>query len=121
MSTSSNSYMEQATRGDDVMVTQEQLVFLVNQGSIEDALKAEDYKRMARQLKDSVKKRCGYIGALKARHSGADSNENLKFMEWIRLEDMEKGTRLLLMMKETEMKIGEKIAFVTSLEDNVVV
>ncbi|GJY55585.1 hypothetical protein Tco_0454700 [Tanacetum coccineum] len=50
---------------------------------------------------------------LKARHSGADSNENLKFMEWICFEDMENGTRLLVMMKRTEMKISEKIPFVT--------
>nr|GEW69582.1 hypothetical protein [Tanacetum cinerariifolium] len=77
--------------------------------------------RMARQLKDSVRRRSGYIGAFKALPSGVDSSDRLKFLERMCLQDMEKGTRLLLMMKETEMKIGEKIVFVTALENDVVV
>ncbi|GJT36138.1 hypothetical protein Tco_0926557 [Tanacetum coccineum] len=86
-----------------------------------DALRVEDYKRMVSQLKESARRRNEYIGALKARVSGGDSVENLKFMERIRLEDVEKGTRLLLMMKETELKISEKIAFVSTLAVDVVV
>ncbi|GJX74003.1 hypothetical protein Tco_0312598 [Tanacetum coccineum] len=65
----------------------------------------------------------GYKAQLKflAHSSGVGSNEDLKFMERMHLEDMEKGTHLLLMMKETEMKIGEKIAYVSSLGDDVAV
>ncbi|GKD74401.1 hypothetical protein Tco_1332683 [Tanacetum coccineum] len=112
MATTSMSYVEQATREADTMVIKERLVFLVNQEIMKDALRVKDYKRMACQLKESVRRRSGYIGALKARSSGVDSVENLKFMKCMRLEDMEKGTCLLLMMKETEMKIDEKISFV---------
>ncbi|GJX43365.1 retrotransposon protein, putative, ty1-copia subclass [Tanacetum coccineum] len=43
------------------------------------------------------------------------------FMKRIRLEDLEKSTRLLLMMKETELKISEKVAFVLTLGDDVVI
>ncbi|GKA36533.1 hypothetical protein Tco_0723024 [Tanacetum coccineum] len=111
----------QATRGVDVVVTKDQLKFMVNREIMEDALRVEDFKRMAHQLKNNVRRRSGYIGALKARSSGVGSNEDLKFMERMRLEDMEKGTHLLLMMKETEMKIGEKIAYVSSLGDDVAV
>ncbi|GJQ97497.1 putative reverse transcriptase domain-containing protein [Tanacetum coccineum] len=80
--------------GVDVVVTKDQLKFLVNREIMEDALRVEDFKRMAHQLKNNVRRRSGYI-------------------------DMEKGTHLLLMMKETEMKIGEKIAYVSSLGDDV--
>nr|GEY40716.1 hypothetical protein [Tanacetum cinerariifolium] len=64
-------------------------------------------------------RRSGYIVVLKARPSGVDSNQRLKFLDRMRLEDMQKGTRLLLMMKKTGMKIGKKIVFVTSLGDDV--
>ncbi|GJW77635.1 hypothetical protein Tco_0139317, partial [Tanacetum coccineum] len=104
-----------------VVVTKGRLALLGNQRIMEDALRVEDYKRMASQLKESARRRNEYIGALKARASGEDSVENLKFMERIRLEDVEKGTRLLLMMKETELKISEKISFVLTLAVDVVV
>nr|GEY02302.1 hypothetical protein [Tanacetum cinerariifolium] len=68
---------------------------------MEDALKDEDYKRMACQLKESVMRRNEYISALKACPRGGNSVENLRFMKCMHLEDLEKGTRLLLMMKET--------------------
>ncbi|GJT86897.1 hypothetical protein Tco_1068614 [Tanacetum coccineum] len=72
-------------------------------------------------LKESVRRRNGYIGALKAILRDGDSIENLKFMERMRLEDMEKGTRFLLMMKETNLKIHEKFDFVSLLGDDVIV
>ncbi|GJZ47017.1 hypothetical protein Tco_0600849 [Tanacetum coccineum] len=81
MATTSMSYVEQATREADTMVIKERLVFLVNQEIMKDALRVKDYKRMACQLKESVRRRSGYIGALKARSSGVDSVENLKFMK----------------------------------------
>ncbi|GKA12948.1 hypothetical protein Tco_0692494 [Tanacetum coccineum] len=67
-----------------------------------DALRVEDYKRMSRQLRESVRRKCGYIRALKVGPISVVASERLKFLERMRLEDMEKGIRLLLMMKETE-------------------
>nr|GEU41802.1 hypothetical protein [Tanacetum cinerariifolium] len=99
----------------------EALRFLVNQEIMEDALRVEDYRRMSCQLKESIRRKCGYIGALKAGLRNVVSNERLRFLERMHLKDMEKCTHFLLMKKETEMKIGEKIAFVELLGDNVVV
>ncbi|GKC56442.1 hypothetical protein Tco_1084040 [Tanacetum coccineum] len=121
MSASANSSVEQVSRGSGVVVTKQRLAFMVNQEIMEDALRVEDYKRMASQLENSVRRKCRYIAALKSRSDGEGSVEDLKFLERIRLEDLEKGTRLLLMMKETEMKIGEKITYVGSLGNNAVV
>nr|GEW73278.1 hypothetical protein [Tanacetum cinerariifolium] len=106
--------VEQATSVENV-VSREALMFLVNQEIMEDALRVEDYRRMSRQLKESIRRKCGYIGALKAGPRNVVSNERLRFLERMRLEDMEKGTRLLLMKKETEMKIDEKIALLNRL------
>ncbi|GKE22623.1 hypothetical protein Tco_1434135 [Tanacetum coccineum] len=91
MSASANSSVEQVSRGSGVV------------------------------LENSVRRKCGYIAALKSRSHREGSVEDLKFLERMRLEDLEKGTRLLLMMKETEMKIGEKITYVGSLGNDAVV
>ncbi|GJV36408.1 hypothetical protein Tco_1408885 [Tanacetum coccineum] len=42
------------------------------------------------------------------------------FWERMQLEDVEKGTRALLMMKETKLKIGEKARFILNLRRRVV-
>nr|GEV75251.1 hypothetical protein [Tanacetum cinerariifolium] len=91
MSTSANSSVEQVSRGADVVVTKQRLAFVVNQEIMEDALRVEDYKRMASQL---VLGGSVYILLLGS---------------------------LVLMEKETEMKIGEKIAYVSSLGNDAVV
>ncbi|GJW84348.1 hypothetical protein Tco_0157493 [Tanacetum coccineum] len=54
------------------------------------------------QKRESIRRKCGYIRALKVGPISVVASERLKFLERMRLEDMEKGTRLLLMMKETE-------------------
>ncbi|GJY61565.1 hypothetical protein Tco_0462222 [Tanacetum coccineum] len=115
MSASANSFVEQVSRRSGVVVTKQRLAFMVNQEIMEDALRVEDYKMMASQLENSVRRKCGYIAALKSHSDGEGSVEDLKFLERMRLEDLEKGTRLLLMMKETKMKIWEKITYVGSL------
>ncbi|GJW58270.1 hypothetical protein Tco_0105001 [Tanacetum coccineum] len=37
---------------------------------MEDALRVEDYKRMTSQLENSIRRKCGYIAALKSRSNG---------------------------------------------------
>nr|GEY51963.1 hypothetical protein [Tanacetum cinerariifolium] len=79
---SCNRSVMQATGETNAVVTKERLTFLVNQEIMEDSMRVEDYKRMARQLKDSVRRRSGYIGALKAHPSGVDScNRILGFLD----------------------------------------
>ncbi|GJT45803.1 hypothetical protein Tco_0954518 [Tanacetum coccineum] len=102
MTSTTVTSVEQAVREPEGGVSSTRLMFLVNQEIMEDALRVEDYKRMSRQLRESVRRKCGYIRALKVGPISVVASERLKFLERMRLEDMEKGTRLLLMMKETE-------------------
>ncbi|GKA28961.1 hypothetical protein Tco_0715206, partial [Tanacetum coccineum] len=44
-----------------------------------------------------------------------DAASTIRFWERMQLEDVEKGTRALLMMKETQTKIGEKASFILNL------
>ncbi|GKG44920.1 hypothetical protein Tco_0494998, partial [Tanacetum coccineum] len=44
-----------------------------------------------------------------------DTAATIRFWERMQLEDVEKGTHALLMMKETEAKIGEKSRFILFL------
>ncbi|GJS29397.1 hypothetical protein Tco_0490017 [Tanacetum coccineum] len=55
------------------------------------------------------------IGELKALGSCEDVIESVRVLERMQLEDMEKGTRLLLMMKETHLKISENARFILKI------
>ncbi|GJX17038.1 hypothetical protein Tco_0217870 [Tanacetum coccineum] len=44
-----------------------------------------------------------------------DAAATIRFWERMQLEDVEKGTRALLMMKETEVKISEKASYILNL------
>ncbi|GKG49830.1 hypothetical protein Tco_0518604, partial [Tanacetum coccineum] len=49
-----------------------------------------------------------------------DAAATIRFWERMQLKDVEKGTRALLMMKETKVKIGEKASYILNLRRGVV-
>nr|GEW00877.1 hypothetical protein [Tanacetum cinerariifolium] len=53
------------------------------------------------ELMEAVRRRRAYIGKIKAIGICEDGVESVRFLELLQLKDMEKCTRLLLMMKET--------------------
>ncbi|GJW84712.1 hypothetical protein Tco_0157857 [Tanacetum coccineum] len=73
---------------------------------------------------------CGLRVAIRRRHERIRQLEVLgncqnvvaivRFWERMQLDNVEKGTRSLLMMKETEAKIGEKARFILNLRGDMV-
>ncbi|GKA72000.1 hypothetical protein Tco_0778216 [Tanacetum coccineum] len=59
------------------------------------------------------------IRKLKALGDCGDGNECLEFLERLQLECMEKGIRLRLMMKETQLKLSEKSSFILKLRGDM--
>ncbi|GJS13658.1 hypothetical protein Tco_0408130 [Tanacetum coccineum] len=86
---------------------------------MEDRARLNVYWNVASQLTASVRRKGRYINELR-RRGGPKNAESFRFLERMRLKDMEKVTRLLLMLKETEMKMKEKGCFVSQLKDGVV-
>ncbi|GJW56919.1 hypothetical protein Tco_0103650 [Tanacetum coccineum] len=88
--------------------------------NVQDVVRVEEYMTLSRGLRDAVRRMHEHIGELKALGSCEDAIESVRFLESMQLEDMEKGTCLLLMMKETHLKISEKARFILKIMCDVV-
>ncbi|GJV94690.1 hypothetical protein Tco_1546267 [Tanacetum coccineum] len=75
---------------------------------------------IANGLRIVVHRRCQRIDRLEALRNCHEAVDTIRFWERMQLEDMEKGTRALHMMRETEAKIGEKARFILNLKGVVV-
>ncbi|GJY90969.1 hypothetical protein Tco_0506165 [Tanacetum coccineum] len=101
-------------------VDNDRLLVLFNREVLADFVRVGEYRTLSHGLRDAVRRRHEHIGELKALGSCEDDVESVRFFEHMQLEDMEKGTRLLLMMKETQIKIDEKARFILKLRGDVV-
>nr|GEW01953.1 hypothetical protein [Tanacetum cinerariifolium] len=102
-------------------IPNERLVFLLAREVVEDIRKVGEYRRMPHELRHSIGRFGAFITKLKALGDSGDNFESLRFLERLQLECMEKGVRLRLMMKETQLKISEKSNFILKLRGDVVV
>nr|GEU61566.1 hypothetical protein [Tanacetum cinerariifolium] len=80
--------------------------------------KVEEYQRMSRDLRRSVRRLSVSIAQLRVWGDYGDENESLNLLERLRLENVEKVVRLRLMMKETQLKIIEIGKFIMKLRRN---
>ncbi|GKE74504.1 hypothetical protein Tco_1536545, partial [Tanacetum coccineum] len=64
------------------------LAFLIDQEIMEDYARLDVYWNLASQLTESVRRKSEYIDELKCRRGGENA-DNLRFLECVRLEDME--------------------------------
>ncbi|GKA64056.1 hypothetical protein Tco_0763662 [Tanacetum coccineum] len=100
-------------------IPKERLVFLLCREIVEGIRKVGEYRRMSHELKHSVRRYGVSIAELKALGDCGDGNECLEFLERLQLECMEKGIRLRLMMKETQLKLSEKSSFILKLRGDM--
>ncbi|GJZ65560.1 hypothetical protein Tco_0622256 [Tanacetum coccineum] len=85
-----------------------------------DVARVRGYRAMACGLKVALRRRKEYIEELKSLGDSEDVVESVMFLERMQLNDMEKCTRSLLMMKDTEVKMREKARFFLRLRGDVV-
>ncbi|GKG15156.1 hypothetical protein Tco_0354756, partial [Tanacetum coccineum] len=67
-----------------------------------------------------VRRRRQRILQLEALGNCREALDTIRFWERMQLEDVEKGTRALHMIRETQAKIGEKARFILNLRGVVV-
>nr|GEW55125.1 hypothetical protein [Tanacetum cinerariifolium] len=84
------------------------LLGLLKQEVSEDVARVKGYRAMACGLKVALRRRKEYIKELKSLGDCKDVVESVMFMERMQLNDMEKCTRSLLRMKDTQVKMREK-------------
>ncbi|GKD71400.1 hypothetical protein Tco_1325490 [Tanacetum coccineum] len=76
--------------------------------------------RLSTELRQAVRMRDRYIDEHKMSYSCDDILESVDIMRRMQLDDMEKASRLLLMARETQLKMHEKSMFVVKLRGRVV-
>ncbi|GJY86887.1 hypothetical protein Tco_0500913 [Tanacetum coccineum] len=111
---SSSSFRQTASESVD-QLDKERVLRCFNQEVVEDLGRLREYRSIARGLKVVMRRRREHIRQLQLLRNCEDVAATIRFWERMQLEDVEKGTRALLMMKETEVKIGEKANYILNL------
>ncbi|GJR60296.1 hypothetical protein Tco_1502458 [Tanacetum coccineum] len=104
----SSSSVGQAADVSATKIDKDHLLACFNQEVREDLARLRVYRSLANGLRVAVRRRRQHITRLEALGNCEDAARTVRFWERMQLDDVEKGTRALLMMKETETKIGEK-------------
>ncbi|GKB08086.1 hypothetical protein Tco_0836370 [Tanacetum coccineum] len=86
----------------------------------EDNLKLREFCKSSCELRKSVRKRDRYIDELKMSKGWDEIAESIDIMRRMQLDDIEKASRLLLMARETHLKIHEKRKLIIKLIGQVV-
>ncbi|GJQ90603.1 hypothetical protein Tco_0001742 [Tanacetum coccineum] len=100
-------------------VDKDHLLGYFNQEVREDIARLREYMAIASGLRITVRRRRERICRLKALGNCQDAIDTIRFWERMQLDDVEKGTRALLMMRESEAKIREKAGFILNLRNVV--
>nr|GFA86891.1 hypothetical protein [Tanacetum cinerariifolium] len=109
-----------AAAGSSPRVDRDRLLRNFNQEIREDIARLREYRSIANGLRVIVRRRRHHIDRLEAVGDYREAANIIRFWEQMQLEDVEKGTRALLMMREMEAKICEKVRFILNLKGVVV-
>ncbi|GJT40583.1 hypothetical protein Tco_0940448 [Tanacetum coccineum] len=109
-----------AADGSAPRVNRDRLLRNNNQEIHKDIASLREYRSIANGLRVVVRRRRQRIDRLEALGDFSEAADIIRFWERMQLKDVEKGTRALLMMRETEDKIREKARFILNLRGVVV-
>ncbi|GJW72696.1 hypothetical protein Tco_0129613, partial [Tanacetum coccineum] len=96
-------------------VDKDHLLGYFNKEVRKDLARVREYRAIACGLRITVRRRCKRIRRLEALGNCQDAIDTIRFWERMQLDDLEKGTRALLMMNEIEAKIHEKARMYTNV------
>nr|GEU88820.1 hypothetical protein [Tanacetum cinerariifolium] len=113
--------MDEGTIKSVSQLPKERLLMVLARDVCVDVRKVGEYRRMSRELRESVRRLSACISELRLLGDCGDGYETVRLFKRLGLKNMEKGIRLCLMMKETHVKIIEKGNFIMKLRDGGVV
>ncbi|GKC70436.1 reverse transcriptase domain, reverse transcriptase zinc-binding domain protein [Tanacetum coccineum] len=97
-------------------LTKDQLLILIQREVKEDASKVSEFKKLAGELLEDIKRRRSYIGELKNLKTNKDAIGMVELLQRMQKDDMEKALRLLLMANETKLKMHDKNNFILKIK-----
>ncbi|GKA42738.1 hypothetical protein Tco_0735398 [Tanacetum coccineum] len=112
--------LQELSRAVDSHATKDQLAVLFRRETAKDAEKLREFHRLSTELRQAVRMRDRYIDELKMSYSCDDILESVDIIRRMQLDDREKASRLLLMARETQLKMHEKSRFVVKLRGRAV-
>nr|GEV77058.1 hypothetical protein [Tanacetum cinerariifolium] len=107
--------LEELARDAESDATKDQLIVLLEREVVEDVRIIRDFSRLSSELWEAVRRRDGYVIELRASRSCDDALRTIDMLSCMQLDDMEKAARLLLMARETRIKVDEKTGFIMSV------
>nr|GEV89584.1 hypothetical protein [Tanacetum cinerariifolium] len=113
--------LEELTRAANLDVTKDQLIILFEREVAEEAKKITDFSRLSSEIKAVVRRMDGYIAELRLYKSCDDTLGTIEMLSRMQLDNMEKAARLLLMARETRVKVDENTGFIMRMRNRVVV
>ncbi|GKB49546.1 hypothetical protein Tco_0900299 [Tanacetum coccineum] len=102
------------------LVHKYRLLDLFNQEVSEDIARVREYKGVACGLKIAMRRREEYIGELKSLGGCEGAIKDVRFIEGLQHDNIERYDRSLLLMNEMEVKACEKSRFIFKLSGYVV-
>ncbi|GKB31619.1 hypothetical protein Tco_0871020 [Tanacetum coccineum] len=84
---------------------------LIEREVTKDVRVLREFRRFPGELRASIEGMEGYVCELKVLKSCVDVIEAVKVLEHTQLDETEKATRLMLMVKEPQLKVHEKTNF----------
>ncbi|GKE26645.1 hypothetical protein Tco_1442029 [Tanacetum coccineum] len=103
------------SRAADLHATNDQLLVLFRRKVAEDSHKVQEFRRLSSELREVVRMRDRYINELKLSNSCDEILESIEIMRRMQLDDIEKASRLLLMARETQLKMHVKKTFIIKM------
>ncbi|GJX46397.1 hypothetical protein Tco_0271587 [Tanacetum coccineum] len=113
--------LEELARATNSDVTKDQLIVLFEREADEDVAKIMDFRRLSKELRAVVRRRDGSIAELGVYRSCDDTLGTIEMLSRMQLDDMEKDARLLLMARETQIKVDENTGFIMRMRNHVVI
>ncbi|GKD79776.1 hypothetical protein Tco_1342397, partial [Tanacetum coccineum] len=85
----------------------------------EDASKVSEFKKLAHELLEDVRRRRGYIRELKKLKTNKDVIGMVELLQRMQKDDREKAAHLLLMANETKLKMQDKNNFILKIRGHL--
>ncbi|GJT63699.1 hypothetical protein Tco_1015179 [Tanacetum coccineum] len=100
--------------------TKDQLLILIQREVKEDVIKVSEFKKLAGELLEDVRRRRGYIRELKKLKTNNDAIEMVELLQSMQKDDLEEAARLLLMANKTKLKMQNNSSFILKLRGHLV-
>nr|GEV69873.1 hypothetical protein [Tanacetum cinerariifolium] len=107
--------LQELSRTADSYDIRDQLSVLFRREVVKDSQRMHDYYRLSDELTEGVKMRDEYMNELRMLVKCEEILESIEIMRRMQVDDMGKGSRLMVMASAIQTKVHEKYCFIVKL------